>query len=97
MEYVLLAALAAFAVYLTDIIKKMRDMTRILAERERTYFVCLVISAQDPNDLYSIPYNPTRRTLLVNTKALDLNKKINEAFQITENQNVFIEHLQVLN
>ena len=97
MELILITALVSFTVYLTVMMKKIKDMTRVLAERERTYFIRLVISAQDSSDLYATPYNPTRRTLLINAKAQDLNEKINQTFQITENQNVFIEYLLALN
>lgn len=100
METILFIALAAFATYLFYTLRQMKNLTDQLREREQrehVYYMRVIISDKNPQDLYAQPYHPVRGSMVVTSKPSDLAEKINRHFEIKEHQNVFIEHVQALN
>ena len=99
MEFILIAVLAAAAYifYALRQLKKPTEQLRELKEREHVYYMRVVISDKNPNDLYAQPYHPVRGAIILTSKPTEIAQKINLHFNIKEHQNVFIEHIQALN
>lgn len=93
LEIILVGTLVTFVVYITYVVWYLRKNI----DREHVYYVRIIISDNNPNDLYAQPYHPFHGSMIVSSKPLELVEKINHCFNIREHQNVFIEHVQVLN
>ena len=97
MQEILIVTLSIFTVYIYYVLRKMKQMTEALQCRERIFYMRIVISDKNPNDLYAQPYHPMRGSIIVSSKPDEIAQKINQHFNITEYQNIFIEHVQPLN
>jgi hypothetical protein len=95
MEVLLIGTLAVFAAYIYHVLRQMKQMTKQLQERERVYYMRVVVSDKNPDDLYSS--RPVRGSMIMTSKPIEIGQKINHHFHVTDGQNVFIEHVQPLN
>jgi hypothetical protein len=97
MQEILVVTLVAFAAYIFYVVRQIKRMTDALKNRERVYYMRVIVSAKDQNDLYSDPYHPFKGSIIVMSKPENIVQKINTHFNINENKNMFIEHVQALN
>lgn len=76
MELVLVAVLAA-AAYLFYALRQLKE----LKESERVYYMRIIISDKDPENLYAQPYHPVRGSMIVTSKPTEIAQKINQYVQ----------------